>query len=41
MIKALILALSDFKKLFDVNCNASGVGIGGVFQPGWALHHLL
>lgn len=31
MIEASVLALPDFDKAFEVNCNASSISISGVF----------
>ena len=40
LTKASILALPNFDKIFDLNCDTSGVGIGGVL-PRRATHNIL
>ena len=40
LTKAPIFALPNFYKIFELNCNALGVGIGGVL-PRWAAHNIL
>ena len=40
LTKAAIFALPNFYKIFELNCNALGVGIGGVL-PRWATHNIL
>jgi len=32
MTQALVMRLSDFSKVFEIMCDASDIGIGGVFS---------